>query len=84
LPSDFVQQVEAAKRTYHRFGQYSPSLDKIRSLVERKPMEKPAIERMLAAMKTSSASLKMPVSSQSFTWVRLRQRENRDSPIEVV
>src|SRR5262249_17841018 len=51
LPSDFAQQVEAAKRTYHRFGQYSPALDRIRSLVERKPMEKAEIERMLAAMK---------------------------------
>jgi len=50
LPSDFAQQVEAAKRTYHRFGQYSPVLDKIRALVERKPMEKTEIERMLSAM----------------------------------
>src|SRR5215471_16291545 len=50
LPADFEQQVEAAKRTYHRFGQYSPALDKARALVERKPMEKAEIERMLSAM----------------------------------
>jgi hypothetical protein len=31
LPPDFEQQVEAAKRTYQRFGQYAPALDKIRS-----------------------------------------------------
>jgi len=49
LPSDFSQQVEAAKRTYHRFGQYAPALDKVRSLVERKPMEKAEIERILCA-----------------------------------
>ena len=51
LPSDFAQQIEVAKRTYHRFGQYSPALDKIRSLVERNPMEKAEIERILSAMK---------------------------------
>jgi hypothetical protein len=28
LPPDFQQQIEAAKRTYHRFGQYSAALDK--------------------------------------------------------
>jgi len=51
LPADFGQQVVAAKRTYHRFGQYSPSLDKVRFLIERKPLEKAEIERMLSAMK---------------------------------
>jgi hypothetical protein len=50
LPSDFAQQVEVAKRTYHRFGQYSPALDNIRALIERKPVEKTEIERMLSAM----------------------------------
>jgi hypothetical protein len=51
LPADFERQVEAAKRTYQRFGQYSPVLDKIRDLIERKPMEKAEIERMLSAVK---------------------------------
>jgi hypothetical protein len=50
LPAGFERQVEAAKRTYHRFGQYAPALDKIRTLVERKPLEKAGIERMLSAM----------------------------------
>ena len=50
LPADFEQQVEAAKRTYHRFGHYAATLDKIRTLIERKPVEKTEIERMLAAM----------------------------------
>jgi hypothetical protein len=40
LPTDFEQQVEAAKRTYRRFGQYAAGLDKIRSLIERKPWKK--------------------------------------------
>jgi hypothetical protein len=51
LPADFEQQVEAAKRTYHRFGQYAPALDKIRSLLERTAMERAEIQRMIAAMK---------------------------------
>ena len=33
LPSDFQQQLESAKTTYHRFGQYSRALDQIRLLL---------------------------------------------------
>jgi len=50
LPPDFQQQIEAAKRTYHRFGQYSAALDKVRALIQHQPMEKTELERMLSAL----------------------------------
>ena len=34
VPSDFPQQLEAAKATYHRFGQYSRALDQMRLLLQ--------------------------------------------------
>ena len=78
LPSDFAQQIEAAKRTYHRFGQYSPVLDKLRSLVERKPMEKAEIERMLSAMKVPGefdvAQISWRPDSDSFFYPQLPRR----------
>ena len=81
LPSDFAQQIETAKRTYHRFGQYSPVLDKIRLLVERKPMEKAEIERMLSAMKVPSdfdvAQISWQPDYDSFFYQQLSRRALR-------
>jgi hypothetical protein len=81
LPADFEQQVEAAKRTYQRFGQYSPVLDKIRSLVERKPMEKAEIERMLSAMKVPGdfdvAQISWRPDYDSFFYQQLSRRARR-------
>jgi len=80
LPSDFAQQIETAKRTYHRFGQYSPVLDKIRSLVERKPMEKAEIERMLSAMRVPGddvAQINWRPDSDSFSYQQLSGRALR-------
>ena len=81
LPADFEQQVEAAKRTYHRFGQYSPALDKIRSLVERKPMEKAEIERLLSAMNVPGdfdvAQISWKPDYDSYFYQQLSRRARR-------
>jgi hypothetical protein len=81
LPADFEQQVEAAKRTYHRFGQYAAGLDKIRSLVERKPTEKAEIERMLSAMKVPGdfdvAQISWRPDYDSFFYLQLSRRARR-------
>lgn len=50
VPGDFQQQIEAAKRAYHRFGQYSVALDKIRARIEDQPVERVELERMLSAL----------------------------------
>jgi hypothetical protein len=49
LPADFPQQLETARTTYHRFGQYSRALDQIRSCLEHKAIERTELERMCSA-----------------------------------
>ena len=40
LPSDFQQQLEMARTTYHRFGQYSRALHQIRLRLEHRAVER--------------------------------------------
>ena len=46
LPSDFQQQLEMARTTYHRFGQYSRALDQIRLRLEHRAVERADLEQM--------------------------------------
>jgi hypothetical protein len=47
LPANVPEQVAAARKTYHRFGQYSRGLEMIRARIEREPVEKAELERTL-------------------------------------
>jgi hypothetical protein len=40
LPGDIAQQIEIARRSYHRFGEFSNALSQIRERVEHEPMER--------------------------------------------
>jgi hypothetical protein len=40
VPANIAQQVEAAHKTYHRFGEFSDALGQIRARIEREPMER--------------------------------------------
>jgi hypothetical protein len=51
LPADFQQQVETAKTTHHRFGQYSRALDQIRLYLEHRAFEKAELQRMCAELR---------------------------------
>jgi hypothetical protein len=51
LPGDFQQQVEAARRTYHRFGQYSRALDQVRSALEHRAIEKTELEKTCSELR---------------------------------
>lgn len=51
LPSDVEQQLEIAKTTYRRFGQYSRALDQIRLCLEHRAVEKPELERMCSELR---------------------------------
>jgi len=46
LPADFRQQLETAKSTHHRFGQYSRALDQIRLCLEHRAIERAELERV--------------------------------------
>jgi hypothetical protein len=81
LPADLGQQLQTAKRTYHRFGQYSRALDKIRALIERKPLEKAELERMLSAMNVPGdfdiAQISWRPDYDSFFYQQLSRRARR-------
>ena len=51
LPADFPQQMHHARSTYHRFGQYSRTLDQIRLRLEHQAVEKAELERMCSEMR---------------------------------
>jgi len=50
LPNNLQEQVESARIAYHRFGQYSQALDRIRARIEREPVEKKELDRLLAEL----------------------------------
>lgn len=50
LPADFPQQLETARTTYHRFGQYSRALEQIRSCLEHRAVETAELERMCSEL----------------------------------
>jgi len=50
LPANLQEEFEAARKTYHRVGQYSEALDRIRARIEREPVEKRELDRLLGQL----------------------------------
>lgn len=50
LPASLQEQLAAARKTHHRFGQYSHTLETIRARIEREPVEKRELDRILGQM----------------------------------
>jgi hypothetical protein len=50
-PSDIDQQLETARTSYRRFGQYSRALDQIRLCLEHRAFEKAELERMCGELR---------------------------------
>jgi hypothetical protein len=50
-PADFRTQLEAARATHHRFGQYSRALDQIRMVLEHRAIEKSELLRMCSELR---------------------------------
>jgi hypothetical protein len=46
LPTNIAEQIETARKSYHRFGQFSDALSKIRARIEREPMEREQLRRL--------------------------------------
>jgi len=40
VPANIAEQIETARKSYHRFGQFSDALGQIRARIEREPMER--------------------------------------------
>ena len=54
LPPDFQQQLETARTTHHRFGQYSRALDQIRLRLEHQAVERAELWRMCSELRIPS------------------------------
>lgn len=50
LPVNVQEQIEEAKKTFHRFGQYSRAIEQLRVRIEREPVEKRELDRMLGQL----------------------------------
>ena len=40
VPANIAEQIETARKSYHRFGEFSDALGQIRARIEREPMER--------------------------------------------
>jgi hypothetical protein len=45
LPPDISQQIETARKSYHRFGEFSNALSQIRERIEHEPMEREQLRK---------------------------------------
>ncbi len=50
VPAGVQEQVAAAHKIYHHFGEYSRALETVRVRIEREPLEKIELERILGEM----------------------------------
>lgn len=50
LPTNLQEELEKARKTYHQFGQYSQAFDQIRARIEREPVEKRELDRLLGQL----------------------------------
>jgi hypothetical protein len=50
LPANLQEQLDVARKTYHRFGQYSEAFDRIRARIEREPVDKRELDRLLGQL----------------------------------
>jgi curved DNA-binding protein CbpA len=46
VPTNIAEQIEAARKSYQRFGQFSDALGQIRARIEREPMERDQLRRL--------------------------------------
>ena len=46
LPADMADQAETARKMYHRFGKFSEVLERIRTRIEREPVEREELRRI--------------------------------------
>ncbi len=50
LPSNIAEQIAEARKTHHRFGEYSEALDLIRARVEVAPVERAELQKLCAGL----------------------------------
>ena len=51
LPADVKEQLESARQIYHRFGQFSTALDRIRARIDQQAVEKSELEKICSELR---------------------------------
>ena len=46
LPPKISEEIESARKTYHRFGQFADAFDRIRARIDRQPVEKTELQKL--------------------------------------
>ena len=46
LPAKINEEIESARKIYHRFGQFADAFDRIRARIERQPVEKTELQKL--------------------------------------
>src|SRR6266481_712275 len=50
LPSNIVEQISAARKSHHRFGEFAEALDLIRARIESAPVERADLQKLCAEL----------------------------------
>jgi hypothetical protein len=81
LPGDLNAQVERARATYHRFGQYFSQLEIVRQRLEREPVERRELDRICGELGIPGdfdvAQISWKPDYDSFYYEQLRKRARR-------
>ena len=81
LPGDLNEQVERARTTYHRFGQYFAQLESVRQRLEREPVERRELDRICGELGIPGdfdvAQISWKPDYDPFYYEQLRKRARR-------
>ena len=81
LPGDLNEQVERARTTYHRFGQYFSQLESVRQRLEREPVERRELDRICGELGIPGdfdvAQISWKPDYDPFYYEQLRKRARR-------
>ncbi|MGH9450134.1 MAG: hypothetical protein ACRD11_06275, partial [Terriglobia bacterium] len=81
LPGNLQEQLDAARKTYHCFGQYAQAFDRLRARIEREPVEKRELDRMLGQLGVpgdfDAAQLTWKPDYDEFFYQQLAKRARR-------
>lgn len=81
LPANLKEQIDSARTTYHRLGQYSQAVERVRARLDEAPIEKREVDRMLTQLGVSGqvdvAEITWKPDYEAFFYRQLEKRARR-------
>ena len=81
LPVNIAEQINEARQTHHRFGQFADALDRIRAQTESAPIERAELQKLCAAFGIpgdfDAALITWKADYEAFYYRQLRKRSRR-------